>query len=108
MLLAILQVLDDPYAVVRTLLTALPPGSYLTLSVPAIDINADRMAAMEAQLNASTPGLRATFRTRAEVTRFFAGLELVEPGISTVNRWRPGPDILDRELAFYAAMGKKA
>jgi trans-aconitate methyltransferase len=107
MLLAILQVLDDPYAVVSTLLGALPPGSYLTLSHPAIDINAERMAAMEAHLNSSTPGLTATFRTRSEVERFFAGLDLVEPGVSSVTRWRPDPDDPGRELAFYAAMGKK-
>jgi len=28
-------------------------------------------------------------RTRAEVTRFFDGLELLEPGVVVVPQWRP-------------------
>jgi S-adenosyl methyltransferase len=28
-------------------------------------------------------------RTHAEVSGFFAGLELVEPGVVPVDRWRP-------------------
>ena len=30
-------------------------------------------------------------RGRAEVTRWFGGLELVEPGIVDVDQWRPDP-----------------
>jgi S-adenosyl methyltransferase len=37
----------------------------------------------------STP---QTLRTRAEVSRFFEGLDLVPPGLVYVHEWRPGPD----------------
>ena len=30
-------------------------------------------------------------RSRADMTRFLAGLELVEPGLVTVPEWRPEP-----------------
>lgn len=33
-----------------------------------------------------------TRRSREEVTRFFDGLELVEPGVVQPHRWRPDPD----------------
>jgi hypothetical protein len=31
-------------------------------------------------------------RTREQVARFFAGLELVDSGLVQVHQWRPGPD----------------
>jgi hypothetical protein len=91
MLMAILQQLseaDDPYQVVRTLMAALPSGSYLALSHPAKDIHAAEMAAMAAQLN-KMMAEKVTFRAQAEVAPFFAGLELVEPGMTNVPDWRP-------------------
>ena len=48
-------------------------------------------------------------RTQADVCRFFAGLELIEPGIVQVHRWRPGTGDLGggRNLAIYAGVGRK-
>jgi hypothetical protein len=91
MLMAILQHLsdeDDPYAVVGTLMAAVPPGSYLVLSHPAKDIHAAEMAAMAARLN-QMMAEKVTFRGEAEVAKFFSGLELVEPGMTNVPDWRP-------------------
>ena len=31
----------------------------------------------------------STYRSRAEVTGFFDGLELVEPGVTPIQQWRP-------------------
>jgi hypothetical protein len=103
MLMAILQQLseaDDPYQVVGTLMAALPSGSYLALSHPAKDIHAAEMAAMAAQLN-KMMAEKVTFRTEAEVAPFFAGLELVEPGMTNVPDWRPETD---EEAASPAAL----
>jgi len=36
---------------------------------------------------------KVTFRTRAEVLRFFDGLELVDPGVVPVPQWRPASDL---------------
>lgn len=48
-------------------------------------------------------------RTHAEVRRFFAGLDLVEPGVVQVHRWRPTAGDLgnDRDLAIYAGVARK-
>ena len=55
------------------------------------------------------PGISFTLRSHAEVTRFFNGLELLEPGVVPVNHWRPGPGGPDpvRDLPCYAAVGRK-
>ena len=91
MLVAILQHIrgqDDPYQIVARLLTGVPPGSYLGLSHPARDIQAQAMAEIADAMN-ELIAEKVTFRTRAEVARFFDGLELVEPGVVPAPRWRP-------------------
>ncbi|HXW45251.1 MAG TPA: SAM-dependent methyltransferase [Streptosporangiaceae bacterium] len=91
MLMAILQHIgdeDDPYAVVRDLIAAVPPGSYLALSHPAADIEPEKLADLASRLN-QMMAQRTTVRTRAEVALFFDGLDLAEPGIVNVPQWRP-------------------
>jgi hypothetical protein len=91
MLMAVLQHLDgedDPYRIVETLLGPLPPGSYLALSHPAGDINAEAMARMAQTLN-KMMAEKVTFRDNAAVARFFDGLELVDPGMVQASKWRP-------------------
>jgi len=91
MLMAILQHLDDaddPYAVVARLLAAVPAGSYLALTHPASDIAAEQMREMGQRLN-KLMAEKVTFRGRAEVARFFDGLDLAEPGMVRVQEWRP-------------------
>ena len=34
-----------------------------------------------------------SFRTQAEVSRFFDGLDLAEPGVVPVQDWRPESDL---------------
>ncbi len=106
-MLAILQVLKDPYAVIERIMRAVPSGSYLAISIPASDIDAERQAAAAAHLTEGSPGVTLTFRSRPEVERFFEGLELVGPGVTTANRWRPLPGTPDRELPAWVAVGKK-
>ena len=81
---------DDPYAIVRKLVGALPAGSYLVLSHATFDpLDPETIAAM----NAVNEGIKPQFcpRTLAEVSRFFEGYDLLEPGIVSVSDWRPGP-----------------
>jgi len=94
MLMAILQHLheeDDPYRVVATLMDAVPSGSYVALSHPAKDINAEAMAKMAESLN-KMMAEKVTFRDRPAVARFFDGLDLVEPGMVQASKWRPATD----------------
>jgi hypothetical protein len=110
MLMAILQHLgeeDDPYGVVATLLGALPPGSYLALSHPAKDIDAEAMAKMADSLN-QTMAEKVTFRDRLAVSRFFDGLELVKPGMVQASKWRPASDLeAASPAALWAGVARK-
>ncbi len=96
MLLIILHLIpeaDDPYGIVASLVGALPAGSYLVLSHPASDIRAAEMADMTKRVNERMSGPKATMRDRAAITRFFDGLELLEPGVVQPQLWRPDPGI---------------
>lgn len=84
---------DDPYGIVASLLESLPAGSYLVLAHPASDIRAASMAEMTRRVNERMSGPQATMRDRAAITRFFDGLELVEPGIVQPQQWRPEPGV---------------
>ena len=90
-LMAVLQFVpddDDPYGLVRRLMAAMPAGSYLVISHPAADLQAAAMAGMATRLN-QLMVQRVKPRTKAEVTAFFDGLDLVEPGVIRCPEWRP-------------------
>jgi hypothetical protein len=110
MLMAILQHLsddDDPYGVVAKLLAAVPAGSYLALSHPASDIEAEKMAAMAARLN-QMMAEKVTFRTQKEVAGFFDGLDLVEPGLVNAPQWRPASaEEAARPAALWCGVARK-
>jgi len=110
MLMAILQHIDeaeDPYAIVDSLLAAVPPGSYLAISHPAADIETEAMAQMAERLN-KLMAEKVTFRARAQVARFFEGLELVEPGMVRVQQWRPASEIEAKSpAALWGGVGRK-
>jgi hypothetical protein len=92
MLLIVLHLIpdaDDPYGIVAKLMGALPSGSYLVLAHPASDIRAARMAEMTRRVNERMSGPRATMRDREAITRFFDGLELLDPGVVQPQQWRP-------------------
>jgi len=79
---------DDPAGLVRTLMDALPAGSHLAITQPAIDQLPDKMAEAEETLT-RTMGYKVTFRTRAGVAGLFGDLELLDPGVVAIQDWRP-------------------
>jgi hypothetical protein len=99
---------DDPGAIVARLLAAVPSGSYLVLAHPARDIHASQVGTATARMNPlmSEP---VTLRTRDEVGRFLDGVDLVEPGLIQLHRWRLGPEgpVPDDDIANYGAVGRK-
>ncbi|SDN51292.1 S-adenosyl methyltransferase [Actinacidiphila guanduensis] len=108
LLVAILHFLteaDEPERVVAELRDALPAGSYLVLSHATGDF-ADRVEA-EAVYNNATATLN--LRERAAVERFFAGFELVEPGLVQVPFWRPDGTAPkgSAEIGFYGGVARK-
>ncbi|MBG0850645.1 SAM-dependent methyltransferase [Streptomyces spinoverrucosus] len=99
---------EDPYGVVRRLTDALPSGSHLVLShtitspaMPDVD------EAVKFWNEHGTPKL--TQRTPEAVTRFFDGLELLEPGVVSCSRWRSehtgGAE--PEEVAMYGGVARK-
>jgi hypothetical protein len=97
---------DDPYAIVRRLLEALPAGSYLAASHATSDY---LPPALVADISAGKHG-RGRLRTRAEFTRFFDGLELLAPGVVPLAEWRaedePKPRPTAAETAMYAGLAR--
>ncbi|KDN86225.1 SAM-dependent methyltransferase [Kitasatospora cheerisanensis] len=99
---------DDPYAIVRTLVDALPSGSYLALSHATADfVDPNEAGKGPAVYRAATAQL--TMRTREQVLRFFDGLELLDPGLVTAPLWRPdqAPQDTDGEVAIWSGVARK-
>jgi trans-aconitate methyltransferase len=98
---------DDPVGIVHHLLDAVPPGSYLVIAHPASDIHATEIGTAANRLNQvmATP---VTLRPHAEVARFFDGLDLVEPGLVQLHRWRAVPADPGAELANYGGVARKS
>jgi len=91
MLVAVMHFISDDAeasAIVNRLMGACVPGSFVTISHAASDIDAEQQTEMVRRLNQSVAE-KATLRDRAGVTRLFDGLELVEPGVVRVTGWRP-------------------
>ncbi|HEY1819560.1 MAG TPA: SAM-dependent methyltransferase [Trebonia sp.] len=91
-LVAILHSLPDsdrPHAIVRRLLDAVPSGSYLALTHLGSDLlDQETQEGLEGLSNRSMQQ-RISMRDQAQVTRFFDGTDLVEPGLVRVEEWRP-------------------
>ena len=74
-------------------------------------------AAVEFYLNARREEMQAgirellsqfTFRPRDQVARFFAGTDLIEPGLVLVEEWRPEPGTVpEGKSAMWGAVGRK-
>ena len=83
-------------------------GSYLVLTYPGSDIHGELVAESARRYNESvvTP---VTLRTFNQVSRFFDGLELVEPRIMQCHRWHPEPgaSVDEYEVAGWGAVGRK-
>jgi S-adenosyl methyltransferase len=98
---------DDPYSLIRRYLDALPADSYLAISHASSDIEVLTQAAAARSYNAHS-ATTITLRSRAEVTRFFAGLDLVPPGVTPLGQWAPGtPVTASGPLPTYTALARK-
>jgi hypothetical protein len=89
MLIAILHHISDTAEareIVRRLIDAVPSGSHLTIAHAVHSETMDEGARQWNQVG--KPPLVP--RDPEEIARFFDGLELLEPGLVTTTRWRPG------------------
>ena len=94
---------------VDRLLSALPAGSYLVATHATTDFATPEGKARHRKMREE--GRSDVWpRSRAEVEAFFAGTELVEPGIVPVSEWRPDPGAElppPRDVAVWGAVGRK-
>jgi hypothetical protein len=99
---------DDPHAIVAKIMAAVPPGSYLGISHAGSDLlNPEMVNSLEDAWRGKIQQ-QITWRTREQVLRFFAGTDLIEPGLVRVEEWRPDPGTSDtRRSAYWAGVGRK-
>jgi O-methyltransferase involved in polyketide biosynthesis len=99
---------DEAYGIVSRLAQAMPSGSYLALNHPTLEVTGEKMATAIRYWNeyGTPPG---THRTPAELARFFDGLDLVEPGVVSITRWRPEATSSGEaeEIDQFGAVGRK-
>ncbi|MFI5758914.1 SAM-dependent methyltransferase [Streptomyces sp. NPDC051569] len=94
----------DPYGIVRTLVGALSPGSYLVLSHGTEDF-LDEEHRVEVAGKYRTSGITLRTRTRSEIERFFDGLGLVDPGLVPAPRWyKDTPAPTDEPTIIYGGV----
>lgn len=113
LLIAVLHMITDaenPMELVAGLRAAVPPGSYVAIShltSAQRPEDAQRLSSHAADRS----GVPITFRTREQITRFFDGLTIVEPGVVELPQWRPEtpedlPERPGRSLGL-AGVGRK-
>ncbi|WP_445399052.1 SAM-dependent methyltransferase [Streptomyces sp. LE64] len=87
---------DDAHALVDRLKAALPVGSTLAISHGTPDFDPEGLARV-ARIYAEA-GSPIRLRTQGEIAAFFAGWDLVEPGVVATRAWRPDPRHRRRSL----------
>ncbi|MFC7729743.1 SAM-dependent methyltransferase [Actinomadura keratinilytica] len=101
---------DDPQGIAASLRAAMAPGSYLAISHVTDDFDSGGRI-RDAAAAYDTASSQITLRGRADVLRMFGDFELVEPGLTTLSKWRPDPGTTlppdaDRQWC-YAGVGRK-
>jgi hypothetical protein len=110
-LIAILQFVvdeEEAHRIIDELMAPLPPGSVLALSTVTADSAPDEVTRGVAAYNAR--GIKEKARDLAEVRDLFRDLELVDPGVTLVNHWRPDEAaraVPDEHVHMYGGVGIK-
>ncbi|HWG65335.1 MAG TPA: SAM-dependent methyltransferase [Streptosporangiaceae bacterium] len=106
---------SDPWSLVSRYLAALAPGSYLVVSHVTADKTPPRAVAAAQELYSRASEM-LYFRTKAEITRFFDGLEIVppydggQPAVVHVGEWgADDPEMADSDGSHwsYGAVGRR-
>jgi SAM-dependent methyltransferase len=109
LLVALLHFIEDaadPQAAVAELSESLAPGSLLVIthaSYEGIPLTQEEAGgAVGVYRNISNPLI---MRSRDEVSRFFDGYEMVEPGLVAMPNWRPDTPVVQEQEDPYAFSG---
>ncbi|MFJ1455290.1 SAM-dependent methyltransferase [Nocardia wallacei] len=100
---------DEALRVARHVIDVLPPGSYFAATIATDDFAPEPLAKVRDLYHSHGETLR--WRTKAQAEQFFEGLELEEPGLVQMHKWRPDPihigSVADADIAMYGAVGRK-
>ncbi|MFJ5261871.1 SAM-dependent methyltransferase [Streptomyces sp. NPDC088387] len=95
---------EQARSLVNRLMAGLPSGSHLVLSDSTS--TSEGMVAASKAYNESG-AVPYYVRGVDEIAGFFDGLELVEPGVVQVTRWRPDGEVSEVAVDAYGAVGRK-
>ncbi|RKT86489.1 S-adenosyl methyltransferase [Saccharopolyspora antimicrobica] len=99
---------DEAIELVRRMVEPLPSGSALALSMTTEISAPDEVRRGVAAYNAN--GIPLKSRTKAEVERFFDGMDVLDPGVVLVNHWHPDAEAqkaADEHVHMYGAVAVK-
>jgi hypothetical protein len=100
---------DDPWSVVRDLMSAVPSGSYLVVShAMSDDMTAGQLKELDDVYKGTVSG-GVTQRSLEAVAALFSELDLVEPGLVSISAWRPGAEdkALPERVLFHGGVASK-
>jgi SAM-dependent methyltransferase len=99
---------EDPYGAVQTLMDAVAPGSVLVLSHVTDDLDPQRVRATAKAYDKSS--VKVAVRSGKEIAAFFDGLELLEPGMVPLARWRPDGEVDAKadKIGMYGGVARKS
>lgn len=108
--ISVLQTLPDTGHVttlMRSYIDRMAPGSHLAISHVSADSDDEAIDGVRGA-SAATGYPLARFRDDAEILGFFHDLDLVEPGLVDISRWRPDPDpVAPTSVLLRGAVGAK-
>ncbi|MCK9921017.1 SAM-dependent methyltransferase [Frankia sp. AgPm24] len=93
---------DEASSIVTRLLDAVRPGSYLALNDGTHGEDVDKAIEIT-----QADGHPYNLRTPEQVTSFFDGLAVVEPGVVSTPLWRPPAGSAPEPLFIYGGVGRK-
>jgi len=98
---------DEAVSIVHRLLDAVPAGSHLVISHPTTEVDGEAMTQAVEYWNSQGSALM-TLRSRADLSRLFDRVDLLEPGLVSCSRWRPEPGTAGPvEVTHFGGVGRK-
>ncbi|MDT0268713.1 SAM-dependent methyltransferase [Streptomyces sp. DSM 44915] len=100
---------DDAIGIVRRLLEPLAAGSYLAMTIGTADFAPEEVGRVSREYAAR--GMPMRLRNLPEAAEFFTGLDLVDPGVVQIHKWRPDGSapagIRDEDIGMYGGVARK-
>jgi hypothetical protein len=97
---------DEAKSIIRSFMDRLPPGSYLAMYDGSDTSEAVTEAARIWNISANP---KYHLRSPERMSGLFEGMDVVEPGVVSVTRWKPdtGTETLPDEIDQFCAVGRK-